>query len=450
MARNTTETESRVQTIERWALLIAISAALLVSLVLIKPSLPKEIVLLTGPEGSNYHTMGQRYAAALRSRGLNVRAVATEGGLENLRRLEGGAESTVALAPSYLERAAIPPLDGRHLVSLGSVAFEPLWFFFRSDLHVESLKDLAILTVSTGDDDAEVDWVARQLLQANGIIDEVTIVGFKEQPVQETLRALRDGRIHGTFMMGLPTSPAVRLILDDDRVALLSISRADAYVALYPGLTKLIAPEGVFDLARNVPPSDTQLLSATTNLVTRDSLHPTVVPLLLSAAATFYDERSVFTVPGHFPSQDGVSLPLKKAAVRYYEKGETGLSKHVSYAVARVVNHLGFVVLPLLGLAVVLVKVVPIALRLWTDVRLVGLYKKLEAVEKADATGTDRADLLADLQAIDDDSATIFVPRSKIAEYIDFRQFVHDMRDRIMSGDERKLKAEVLGSKDDS
>ena len=67
-------------------------------------------------------------------------------------------------------------------------------------------------------------------------------------------------------------------------------------------------------------------------------------------------------------------------------------------------------------------------------------------MEKADAAGDDRADLLAQLQEIDDASSKIFVPRSKLAEYIDFRQFLHDMRDRIASGDERKLEAEVLAT----
>ncbi len=436
--------ENRVNAIEKWAARAAIVAVLFVSLVVIQPSLPKKIVLLTGPEGGNYHEIGKRYAAELRSRGLETELVVTDGGLDNLQRLVDGAEATVAFVPSNLERAVDPPIDVEHLVSLGSVAYEPLWFFFRSDLEVHSLRDCAVLTLSTGDDDTVVNWMAKQFLAANGIADTVSIVGVGDQPVKETTDALLGGRIQGAFVMGVPVSPAVEKLLHDDRVGLLSFARADAYVALFPGLTKLVAPEGVFDLVRNVPPHDTQLLSATTNLVTRDSLHPAVVPLLLSSAASFYDEGNVFASSATFPSRVGVSLPLKRAANRYYDQGETGLSRQLPYALARALNHFGFVVLPLCALAFILVKVLPVAMQTWTKIRLVGLYKRLEAVEKADAAGTDRVELVAELRAIDDASSTIFVPRSKLSEYIDFRQFLHDMRDRIASGDERKAETEVL------
>jgi hypothetical protein len=40
--------------------------------------------------------------------------------------------------------------------------------------------------------------------------------------------------------------------------------------------------------------------------------------------------------------------------------------------------------------------------------------------------------------AIDKSSARIFVPRSVVHDYIDFRRFLHDMRERVKTGgDER-------------
>jgi hypothetical protein len=55
----------------------------------------------------------------------------------------------------------------------------------------------------------------------------------------------------------------------------------------------------------------------------------------------------------------------------------------------------------------------------------------LEAVEKAWAAGVDSQTLLADLDRIDRGTATMFVPRSIVHDYIDFRQFLHDMRERV-------------------
>ena len=122
---------------------------------------------------------------------------------------------------------------------------------------------------------------------------------------------------------------------------------------------------------------------------------------------------------------------MKRAAGRYYEQGAKGLSKFLPYKVTRWLNHLGFVVLPLLVLAVVLVKIVPLFLKIWISIKLTGFFKRLEKVEKAHAAGGNRSQLVAELDALDRDSATIFVPRTSLQSYIDFRQFLHDMRERV-------------------
>ena len=97
----------------------------------------------------------------------------------------------------------------------------------------------------------------------------------------------------------------------------------------------------------------------------------------------------------------------------------------------RWLNHLGFVVLPLLALAVVLVKIVPVILKISISIKLTGFFKRLEKVEKAHAAGEESSPLLAELDALDRASAKTFVPRSNLPAYIDFRQFLHDMRERI-------------------
>lgn len=447
---NTVKRERRMRVTEKTVGWLVIAIAIFVSLVVLKPDLPKKIVLLTGPDDSGYHAIGEQYAAHLKSRGLRAEVVLTDGGMDNMRRLVDGANDTVAFAPSNLEKAVDPPIDAEHLVSLGSVAYEPLWFFFRSDLEVGGLKDVALLTVATDDDNTVVEWLAMRLLEVNGVRDTVDFAGDPGATPGDTVEALLDGTIDGVFAMGVPTAPAIEELLHADGISMLSFRRADAYVALTPGLEKLVVPEGVFDLARNIPPEETQLLSATTNLISSDSLHPSVIPVLLGAASRINEGQNALARGDTFPSPEGVSLPLARAAVRYFDQGETGLAKHVPYGLVRYLRHLGWVVLPLFVLAIALVKFLPIVLKIWTSIRLSGLYKRLESVEKADAAGDDPADLLAHLQEIDDASSGIFIPRSKLAEYIDFRQFVHDMRERIRGGEERKLKAEVLGSKDDS
>jgi TRAP transporter TAXI family solute receptor len=423
--------ERRLLRLSRTTAIAVIAIVLLVSLVIFKPAAPKKIILLTGPEGTGYHALGQRYAEYLEQQGLQTELRATLGGFDNVQQLAAGAEDTVAFAPSNIEHVIGDSEDTSHLVTLGSIAYEPLWLFFRSDLEVRRIPDLAGLRVATGADGTVVNYVARHLLEMNRVTDQVDTLPSEGQTPEAVADALAEGRIDAGFGIGGPASPLINRMLTDDRVSLLSFERADAYQALDPGIAKLVAPEGIFDLARNIPSEDLALLAATTNLVALDNLYPSVVPLMLEAASAIQSEQRIVTAGESFPSADHVSLPLHRGAKRFYDQGETGLSKYLPYKVTRWLNHLGIVVLPLLTLAFVLVKIAPMVLKIWGNIQLVGLLKRLEAVEKADAAGGDREQLLADLDLIDQKSAKLFVPRSTVHDYIDFRQFLHDMRERV-------------------
>jgi len=431
---NSITREDRLWRLSRTATIAVFAIVLLVSLAILKPAAPDTITLLTGPEGSSYHELGKRYAAALGDLGLEVEVEVTDGGFENVELLAAGADDTVAFAPSNIEHEFDGSVDASHLVSLGSIAYEPLWLFHRADLAVLRITDLAGLRVATGTRGTVVEYVAKSLFELNGISDQVEVHSPDGQTPRTAAKALIEEEIDAAFAVGWPASPVIEDLLGDEDIDVLSFDRADAYQALDPGITKLVAPQGIFDLVNNNPPEDLVLLAATTNLVTLDTFYPGAVPLLLRAATDVDDQRKIAAVGESFPSPENVSLPLKRAAGRYYDQGEKGLSKFLPYKVTRWLNHLGFVVLPLLALTVVLVKIVPVFIKIWISIRLTGFFKRLEKVEKAHAAGEESSPLLAELDALDRASATIFVPRTSLPSYIDFRQFLHDMRERVAGG----------------
>jgi len=253
MPENTSTTkEDRFWRLSRNATFAVIAIVLLVSLVIIKPAAPDKITLLTGPEGT--------------------------GGFDNVKRLAAGADDTVAFAPSDIEHVVGDSVDTSHLVSLGSVAYEPLWLFYRSELEIRRIPDLAGLRVAAGAKGTVVHYVARFLFDLNGISDQVEIQPSEGQTPRTIAKALVEEQIDAAFAMGGPTSPAIKDLLVDEDLGVLSFERADAYQALDPGITKLVAPQGIFDFANNIPPEDLVLLSATTNLVTLDSFYPAFIP----------------------------------------------------------------------------------------------------------------------------------------------------------------------------
>ena len=251
---------------------------LVVSLVILRPAAPDSITLLTGPEGGTYHELGKRYASSLEDLGLEVEVKVTGGGFENVELLAAGADDTVAFAPSNIELVFDDSVDTSDLVSLGSIAYEPLWLFYRADLSVRRIPDLAGLKVATGPKGTVVDHVARSLFELNGVTGQVGIQPSEGQSPETVAENLIDGKIDAAFAIGWPASPVINELLNDDNLEVLSFERADAYQALDPGITQLVAPQGVFDLASNAPPEDLTLLAATTNLVTLDSFYPGARP----------------------------------------------------------------------------------------------------------------------------------------------------------------------------
>jgi TRAP-type uncharacterized transport system substrate-binding protein len=409
------------------ASIAVVVVVLFVTLVIVKPAMPDHIELLTGPEGSAYHSYGVRLAAELQRRGLDAEVVVTDGGIDNIQRLASSDRDAVAFAPSTLDREDLAEVDASGLVALGSVGFEPLWLFYRTEFDLQEIPDLAGRVVGTEGSGTVSDYVGRTLIKRYGIEDQVEIQSMSGDDGEEIM----SGTLDAGFVTGASSAPVVDKLLHAENMSFVSFDRAETYARLIPGTTALTVPAGVFDLEHDIPPEDALLLSATTVLVAFDRLPPAVAPVVLDAAADVNDEENIFSEATDFPSRKNLGLPLDRSAKRYFDQGETGLSKFLPYKVRRWVYHIGFLVLPLLGLAGVLIKIVPTAMKLWGQIRLDGFLKKLEVVEKSNAAGEDRAKLLEQLDLIDKTSAKMFVPRSIVHDYIDVRQFLHDMRERV-------------------
>ena len=119
-----------------------IAVVLLVTIGVVKPAMPDRILVLTGSESSAYHELGMRYAEDLRRRGLKAEVIVTESVLDNVRQV-GSSKNAVAFAPATIDWKNAVGIDSSHLVALASVGFKPLWLFYRSDLDISRISDLA-------------------------------------------------------------------------------------------------------------------------------------------------------------------------------------------------------------------------------------------------------------------------------------------------------------------
>jgi len=391
------------------------------------------MVLLTGPEGSAYEEYGQEYAAFLSENGITVHVVETAGSLDNLRQLVSASKPTVAFVQSGVEREAEAVENLDEAVSLGSLYFEPFWLFVRKGMDVERPRDLEGLRVALGPKGSGSRAIARRVLEANQVEEQVITDPFDGLTPAEAADALLAGEIDAAFFVGVPSSSESARLLEFRDVAPVSFSRTKAYERRNPDLAEVILPEGAFDFARNIPDSDLHLIAPAANLVTRDDMHPAAIDLLLDAARDIHRESSLFAPMGTFPSMDYTSLPLSPAAVRYYREGPSTLRKILPFWAATLVDRFLVVVVPVLTVAFALIKTLPAFVKLRFSIQLQHLYRRLEAVEKALKEDKKAAEVLKEFDTLERISAKFRVPRSQIGPYFEFRQNIHDVRERVRS-----------------
>src|SRR3954470_5288518 len=132
-----------------WGPLLAITlAALVAAYILLKPTPPHHAVIGVGSQGA-YKDFAQKYALELKRYGINLEIKPSSGSCENLRLLKnpkehvdfgfilGGSCDTARQVDE--EKGDLP------LVSLGTLFFEPVWIFYRTD-KAKTLNKEAVLT----------------------------------------------------------------------------------------------------------------------------------------------------------------------------------------------------------------------------------------------------------------------------------------------------------------
>lgn len=421
--------------------LFVLLAALVLIWLFAKPAAPKEIVLFAGPKETTYYAYARQYADYLGEKGISVNIVETDRSVDNLRRLAAEEGPAAGFALSGVERGLQSQEHLEDLVSLGSLSYEPFWLFVQSDSEITRIDELAGKKVALGSPESDVHYIARLLVTANGVEDRI-VEPPSPADAAEIAAALINGDLDAAFLVGSPKTPHVSRLLESEAVEPVALDRVTTYTRLQPELAGIVLPEGAFDLARNIPDADLQLLASVDNLVVRTDLHPAVVDLLQDAARSIHREPTLFASRGTFPNMEHTSLPLSPEAIHYFEEGPSPLRKYLPYWLASLISRFALIVAQVGAAVWILLKMPPALLRLRFSLKQMGLYRQMEKLEGRMIEGADPAQLLAELKVIEDQSAAIHPPVAALPQYLELRQNIHDQRERIEShGDWKAQKA---------
>ncbi|HEX9112754.1 MAG TPA: TAXI family TRAP transporter solute-binding subunit, partial [Nitrospirota bacterium] len=317
---------------------------------------PKTIVITSGDDGTRFAKTAERYAKILARSGVMLNILKSEGSLENLKRLK---DPTFKVDVGFVQAGVAKGENTENLASLGSMFYEPLHIFYRSEKPLDVLSQFKGKRLAIGEDGTGTQVLSLELLKRNGIEPggPTTLLEIDDD---EAAEALLEGLIDAAFMMS--DSASSRLVHDLMRkpgIRLFDFSQADAYTRRIGYLNKTVLPRGSIDFGKNIPDHDINLISPTVELVARAELHPALSDLLLEAATEVHSRAGLTNKRGEFPSPRENEYRISPDAVRYYKSGKSFFYRYMPFQLASLLNRVAVVFVPMLLILIPSVRSLP-------------------------------------------------------------------------------------------
>ncbi|MDM0002083.1 TAXI family TRAP transporter solute-binding subunit [Variovorax sp. J22P240] len=404
----------------------------------LQPQPPKQVTLATGPAGSANAEFGKRYAAALKTDGIEVVLKPTDGSLDNLQLLRNGGADV-----AFVRGGSADPVKDEEagLTSLGSLFFEPLWFFYRTDAArkidrktatLTSLTQLKGLRINVDKPGSGVPDIMDRMFRANHM-DSATLElsNLEQTPATEALQA---GLLDVIVLASAPQSPLVQRLLRAPDIQLMDFAQSDAYSRRFAFLQPVTLPRGVVDLASDLPSQDVSLLAATTSLLAREETHPALRQLFAQSAQTLHGGAGWFNRARDFPNTRTSELPVSPEGDRAINGTPPFWQRYLPFWASNLVERMWLVLGGLLVLMLPLSRVVPPLYQFRVRRRVFRWYARLRDVESRleSGKGTTEA-LLKELDDLDRVVNKVAVPLSYADELYALRNNIYAVRKRILA-----------------
>jgi len=361
------------------------------------PAPPNSITIAAGIKGGAFEHIANRYKARLARHHVTLNFRFASAG--DSARLIADPKSGVAGA--FLFGGLLNSETAPNIESLGRIDAAPFWIFYRGPETIERLSQIkgkrAYITVATGD-------LVDRILAANDV-KPADIRVSSERGAPAAAQLLKDGEVDVAILPPIDlNAPSIQAMLRDPNIRLMNVTQAEAITRLFPSLNRLVLPQGVIDLAKNIPPNDVNLIGSTTAFVVRSDLHPELKYLFAEILKEEHSGGGVFHRPGEFPSLNDPELPMAQEAVDYYRSGPSTMQRYLPFWMINYAKRIAAILVAAVAVVIPLFTFMP-RLYAWAlNLRLARLYSRLRLVNarlKGEVTAEQVAALQNDLEHID-------------------------------------------------
>ncbi|RJX33708.1 MAG: C4-dicarboxylate ABC transporter substrate-binding protein [Oxalobacter sp.] len=393
---------------------------------------PSTIVISTGQEGTMFHRNAKKYAEILKRKNVTLKILTSSGSEENLKRL---ADPNVHVDIGFVQGGIADRVKADNLVSLGSIAYQPIYVFYRGDKPVELLSQLKGKRVAVGASGSGAQILAKKLLSMNGI-EPGGETQLLEIDSDDAAKEMLAGKIDAIFLMSESAEgKTIRTLMRAPQVHLYNFIQADGYVRRIHYLNKLELPRGSLNFGKNLPAENVSLVGPSIELIARNDLHPALSDLLLEAAREVHGRRGLLRKQGEFPAPHEREYPISEDAQRYYKSGKSFLYRALPYTLASLLSRLLVAFVPMLVILIPGIKIIPKIYRWRINLGIYRWYRALLGVEQelvGELTPQKHEELRERIDYIEQVVNGMRVPASFAEQFYVLRGHIGFVRERLM------------------
>lgn len=399
----------------------------------VAPPPPMHARMATGAASGGYHAFAERLREELASQGFELELVPSAGSRDNLSKLQSG-EVQLALVQSGQE-LTLGSEQRETLSGLGVMYREPLWLFTSRKVKFERLADLMQWRLGVGSEDSGTQAVTAALFNANRIEPAQYPATWQQVGGSRAADALLAGELDAAFFVGPAENALIQRLAAEPTLRLVSLRRTPAYLARLPYLSEVRVGEGI-DMPQNTPERDIVTLGPVATLVSGESFHPSLTPLILEAARNVLKNGSLLDPAGQYPARPPLSLQTLSEAEYYYDKGLPILQRYLPFRIASLADRYIILAIPLLVLLFPLFKAIGPIYQWRIRARIYRWYKHLREIDQRLYKGNLPSDLSAEisrLENLEDELARVEVPLSYSNELYELHMHLRYMIERLQA-----------------
>ncbi len=315
-------------------LLVAFLACLGGVVAYLDPFPDRNITIATAYPNSDWHQYGELAVRYLDAKGLHGAVVTTSGAAENIDRLVDPADPVNA---AFAYGLALSDAQRKEVVSLGSISYDPVWIFHRTD-RIAVLKDLRALAghrVGLGPVRSGSYLIGKMLLAGYGI-DVAQGGNFVPDGFPEGEKGLLEGRLDAFILVASVTEPIVQKLMRSPGIGLYAFENAAAFEKKFNSFDAVTLPAGSLDIYPPVPARDVSLVTTTTSVVVKRTMHPDMQLALLVSIKEMNrsSDDLFFSRRNEFPAYVDPLIPISPVASKFYDYGPPTIMRYLPFWIA--------------------------------------------------------------------------------------------------------------------